>query len=271
MATDRISAFDIVLSNGIPNKGRILNQLTVHWFSVLTAVIPNLRTHYITMDLPQKISNQSELKGRTMQVKQLKVFPVEAIVRGFLTGSAWSQYGKDGTVQEFTIPEGLRESEKLPEPLFTPSTKAPPGENDVNINYAEFESLVGDAKHAARIRELSLQLYGAAQKYAVEQGIIIADTKFEFGLDKKADEVVLIDEVLTPDSSRFWAAEEYEVGRAQRSFDKQHLRDFLTREGLKGKEGVEIPADVVQSTWDRYKDAYERLVGKKWDDDQATN
>ena len=259
-----------MLSNGIPDKGRILNLLTVHWFSILGTAIPNLRTHFITMELPTEISNKSELRGRTVQVKQLKVFPVEAIVRGFLTGSAWSQYMKDGTVQGFTVPKGLRESEKLPEPLFTPSTKAPPGEHDVNINYAEFESLVGDPNHAARIRELSLQLYGAAQKYAIERGIIIADTKFEFGLDEKTDEVVLIDEVLTPDSSRFWAKEEYEVGRAQRSFDKQHLRDFLAKEGLKGKEGVEIPADVVQNTWDRYKDAYERLVGKKWEGDQET-
>ena len=254
-----------MLSNGIPDKGRILTLLTKHWFNVLTAAIPDLQTHFITMDLPPEIIDGAELKGRSMQVRQLKVFPVEAIVRGFLTGSAWSQYKEHGTVHGFSIPAGLRESEQLPEPLFTPSTKAPPGEHDVNINYSEFEALVGNKQHAARIRELSLQLYRAAQIYAAERGIIIADTKFEFGLDKKTDEVVLIDEVLTPDSSRFWDKSDYQVGRAQQSLDKQYLRDYLAQEGLKNKEGVEIPKHVVENTRLQYKKAYERLVGKKWE------
>ena len=268
VATDRISAYDVILANGIPSKGRILTLLTKQWFTILNQAIPSLRTHFLTLDLPPQIPEnlRPDYQGRSMQVRKLKIFPVEAIVRGYITGSAWAEYQKHGTVHGIDMPEGMQESQKFPEPLFTPSTKAPAGEKDENVHPSKVAELVGSAKHAARIEELSLQIFKAAQAYAAERGIIIADTKFEFGLDEETDEVVLVDEVLTPDSSRFWDQDEYEVGKSQRSFDKQYLRDWLTKEGLKGREGVEIQEDVVKGTLQRYSDVYERLVGSKWED-----
>ena len=187
-------------------------------------------------------------------------------MRGYLTGSAWNEYRESGTVHEIQIPEGMQEGEAFPEPLYTPSTKAEPGEKDVNIHPDNVPSLIKSPQHADRIKELSLKVYTVARGYAAERGIIMADTKFEFGLDQETDEVVLIDEVCTPDSSRFWPQSEYKVGQAQKSFDKQDLRDWLVKKGLKGTEGVEMPDEVVQSTWARYKEAYERLVGEKWVD-----
>jgi len=200
-----------------------------------------------------------------MQVRKLKVFPLESIVRGYITGSAWAEYKKGGTVHGLSMPEGLRESEKLEKPLWTPSTKAEVGEKDENISPKQAAKIVGQ-EYADKIAALSLQIYTAARDYATERGIIIADTKFEFGLDESADppEVVLIDEVLTPDSSRFWNAAKYEVGRSQDSLDKQVLRDWLIKNGLKGKDGVAMPPEVVQRTRDGFVEAYERLTGKKW-------
>lgn len=198
-----------------------------------------------------------------MQVRRLKVLPIESIVRGYITGSAWSEYQKTGTVHGLAMPAGLRESEKLGAPLWTPSTKAEAGAKDENISPARASEIVGE-RYAKRIEGLSLQVYERARDYASERGIIIADTKFEFGLDEESDEIVLVDEVLTPDSSRFWPLAEYEVGRGQRSFDKQFLRDWLTKEGLKGKEGVELPDEIVRRTAEAYQEAFERLVGKEW-------
>ena len=199
-----------------------------------------------------------------MQVRCLKVFPIEAIVRGYITGSAWSEYKKSQTVNGKKIPGGMRESEAFPEPIYTPSTKADVGSRDENITTEHAAEIVG-TKYAARIQELSLQLYKTARDYALERGIIIADTKFEFGIDEENDEVVLIDEVLTPDSSRFWPKQGYEVGKGQDSFDKQYLRDWLSANGLKGKEGVRVPEDVVKRTRSKYEDVFKVLTGKAFE------
>lgn len=196
-----------------------------------------------------------------MLVRKLKVFPIEAIVRGYITGSAWSSYKKTGAVNGKKMPEGLQESQELPEPIYTPSTKAELGQHDENISTEQAARIVGE-KYAKRIEELSLQVYKAARDYARQKGIIIADTKFEFGLDEGTDEVVLVDEVLTPDSSRFWSKDAYKVGQNQNSFDKQYLRDWLTKNGLKGKEGVEMPEDVVEATRAKYLEAFQILTGK---------
>ena len=204
---------------------------------------------------------RSQLRGRSMLVRRLKVFPVEAIVRGFITGSAWTSYQKTGLVNGKTVSQGMRESQEFPEPIYTPSTKAELGQHDENISIEEAAQIIG-YKYAKRIEELSLQLYVAARDYAKEQGIIIADTKFEFGLDEETDEVVLLDEVLTPDSSRFWQKSSYEVGRGQNSFDKQYLRDWLTTNDLKGKEGVHMPDKIVEDTRKKYVEAFQILTGQ---------
>ena len=196
-----------------------------------------------------------------MRVRKLKVFPIEAIVRGYITGSAWSSYKKTGTVNGQVIVEGLEESQEFPQPLYTPSTKAEQGQHDENISKQRAAEIVG-ARYAERIEKLALQIYTVAKEYAKTKGIIIADTKFEFGLDEDTDDVVLIDEVLTPDSSRFWPAAKYELGRGQDSFDKQYLRDWLTRNGLKGKEGVSMPEDVIEGTKRKYEEAFRMLTGK---------
>jgi len=201
-----------------------------------------------------------------MQVRKLKIFPIEAIVRGYITGSAWKEYQRTSTVHTIPIAPGLLESQAFPNgPIYTPSTKAPAGENDQNIHPSEAATLIG-IKYAQRIEDLALSLYIAARDYAAERGIIIADTKFEFGLDEETDEVVLVDEVLTPDSSRFWPKDKYEVGREQESYDKQYLRDWLTKSGLKGKQGVKMPEEVVKGTVVKYREAFELLTGGKWED-----
>ncbi|CAF9924150.1 Bifunctional purine biosynthetic protein ade1 [Imshaugia aleurites] len=272
VATDRISAYDVVMKNGIEQKGAILTQLSQFWFKLLQSKIPALRTHYISMNIPQALQERlpaevnSQLQRRSMVVQRLKVFPIESIVRGYITGSAWSSYQKNGTVCDNALPTGLRESERLPQPLWTPSTKAEAGGKDENISPSEAARIVGQA-YANQIEQLSLELYEKANTYAAQQGIIIADTKFEFGLDESTTPaaVVLIDEVLTPDSSRFWSAEKYEVGRGQESYDKQYLRDWLVKNGLRGKEMVEMPDDVALKTIDRYEKAYRNIVGKGWD------
>lgn len=197
-----------------------------------------------------------------MQVRRLKVFPIEAIVRGYITGSAWKEYQHNGTVHGMLMPEGLQESEAFPQgPIYTPSTKASIGEHDENISPAQAAKIVGD-RYAQRIELLALQIYKAARDYAAERGIIIADTKFEFGLDEDLDEVVLVDEVITPDSSRFWPVENYIVGRGQPSYDKQFLRDWLNEKGLQGVNGVSMPDEVVIETGNKYKEAFKKLTGQ---------
>lgn len=274
VTTDRISAYDVVLKNGVPSKGSLLSLLSVHWFALLQSMIPTLHTHFISLSLPPTLQQSlpphvvSQLQHRCMQVHRLKVFPIEAIVRGYITGSAWKEYTEKGTVHGMKLagPNGrkLTESEKLEKPLYTPSTKAEAGGKDENIHPDHAAGIVG-LKYGKRIEELSLEIYEKAAAYALTCGIIIADTKLEFGLDQTTDEVVLIDEVLTPDSSRFWPASLYKVGGPQESFDKQYLRDWLTRNGLKGRNDVEMPEDVVNKTGGKYKEAYERLAKRAWD------
>jgi len=271
VASDRISAYDVIMENGVPSKGPILNLLSSHWFSVLSKLIPGLKTHFISLSLPSAIpsSQQSILRNRSMQVRKLKIFPIEAIVRGYITGSAWKEYKKTKTVHGISIAPGLQESEAFPQgAIYTPSTKAEAGQNDENIHPSQAAVIVGE-KYAQRIEDLALKLYTTARDYAAERGIIIADTKFEFGLDEETDEVVLVDEVLTPDSSRFWPANQYHIGREQNSYDKQFLRDWLTREGLKGKQGVRMPEEIVLRTAEKYKEAFELLTGKKWEDSEG--
>ncbi|MCJ1276082.1 Bifunctional purine biosynthetic protein ade1 [Puttea exsequens] len=272
VATDRISAYDVIMRNAVDQKGVILTQISKFWFDFLQSKISGLHTHYLSLGLPPDVQGRvppaiaSRLQSRSMVVKRLKVFPIESIVRGYITGSAWNSYQTDGTVCGITLPLGLQESEMLPQPLWTPSTKAEMGGKDENISPAEAAKIVGK-EYADQIEALSLQVYETANTYAAECGIIIADTKFEFGLDESATppNVVLIDEVLTPDSSRFWNAATYEVGRIQDSYDKQYLRDWLLKNRLKGKEGVEMPSDVAINTIERYKEAYHTLTGKIFD------
>ncbi|EON98759.1 putative phosphoribosylaminoimidazole-succinocarboxamide synthase protein [Phaeoacremonium minimum UCRPA7] len=263
VASDRTSAYDVILKNGIPGKGAILNLMSAHWFSVLSERVPGLRTHLVTLDVPKALTpgEKALVRYRSMQVRKFKVFPIEVIVRGYITGSAWKEYQKTGTVHKLPMPAGLKECQAFPQAIYTPSTKAELGQHDENITPEEAAKIVGD-KYAPRIEELALKVYNAARDYAAERGIIIADTKFEFGLDEATDEIVLIDEVLTPDSSRMWPADKYEVGHDQESFDKQFIRNWLTKEGLKGKDGVAIPDDIAQATSERYQDAFRRLTGK---------
>ncbi|MCJ1471783.1 Bifunctional purine biosynthetic protein ade1 [Lambiella insularis] len=267
VATDRISAYDVIMKNGIPEKGALLTLLSAHWFYILSTALPGLRTHYISLNLPDMVPIElySQLQNRSMQVRRFHIFPIEAIVRGYITGSAWKEYQAHGTVHGIAVEQGLRESERFVQAMYTPSTKAPAGRNDENIHPDQAVQIVGE-RYAKRIENLALWLYRVATSYASKRGIIIADTKFEFGLDPTTDEIVLVDEVLTPDSSRFWPASRYKVGQAQESFDKQYLRDWLTRNALQGKKNVKMPEDVVQNTAGKYKEAFEMLVGKKWDE-----
>ncbi|KAG8624409.1 hypothetical protein KVT40_007476 [Elsinoe batatas] len=269
VATDRISAYDVIMRNGIPGKGALLTLMTAHWFSLFSKHIPDLQTHLLSLSLPAEASLPDDLKvqlrHRSMIVRKLKIFPVESIVRGYITGSGWAEYKRSGTVHGIEMPTGLEESQRLEKPLWTPSTKAEVGGKDENISPEKARVLVGE-KYAKVIEEWSVRCYEIARDYAAERGIIIADTKFEFGLDEETDTVVLVDEVLTPDSSRFWPADRYEVGRGQDSYDKQYLRDWLTKEGLKGKEGVEMPPEVVKQTASKYREAFEKLTGRGWEE-----
>lgn len=267
VASDRVSAYDAVLKNPIPDKGKILTILSAHWFKVLTERIPDLRTHFISLDVPEGVSAEEAqiIKNRSMVVKKLSVIKIESIVRGYLTGSAYKEYKKNGTVHGITVEPGMEEASKFKQPLWTPSTKADAGEHDENIHPDDAWKEVGDRETADRVKELSLKIYEEASKYAEERGIILADTKFEFAKDGEGN-IYLVDEVLTPDSSRFWPAAGYMPGRDQDSFDKQFIRNWLTKEGLKGKEGVELPQDIVQATSDRYREAFLMLTGKKFED-----
>jgi phosphoribosylaminoimidazole-succinocarboxamide synthase len=261
VATDRLSAFDVVLPTPIPDKGRVLTQLSLFWFDKLKDVVPN---HVLsaTEFPPELASHRDELRGRTMVVRRTEPIPVECVVRGYISGSGWKDYQRSGRVCGVPLPAGLQESERLPEPVFTPSTKATSG-HDENISFEEAASQVGRAL-AERLREVSLEIYIRAAAYAAERGILIADTKFEFGL--AGGELVWIDEALTPDSSRFWPAGQYTPGRPQPSFDKQYVRDYLERIGWsKQPPAPELPPDVVAATRARYREAYERLTGQALD------
>ncbi|KAI8822150.1 uncharacterized protein EV422DRAFT_418985 [Fimicolochytrium jonesii] len=261
VATDRISAFDVVMKNGITCKGKILTQISEFWFDYLKDVVPH---HLVTCDvdkMPAAVQKyRSQIDGRAMLVKKLKILPVEAIVRGYISGSAWVEYKKKGTMCDIPLPEGLRESEEFPEAVFTPSTKAELGEHDENIHPDKLPGMIGE-KLAKELAETAIKLYTKARNYARERGIIIADTKFEFGVDTDGT-LVLADEVLTPDSSRFWPADKYTVGQGQPSYDKQYLRDYLTSINFDKATGVELPATVVDNTISKYVEAFTILTGK---------
>jgi phosphoribosylaminoimidazole-succinocarboxamide synthase len=260
VATDRISAFDYVLATGIPGKGRVLTQISLFWFDKLKDIVPN---HLVTADVKEYPASlrpyAEELEGRSMLVNRARMFPAECVVRGYLSGSGWKDYVRTGKVCGISLPSGLRESERLPEPIFTPATKSMSGEHDENISFDQMVERVG-GEHAEELRRLSLALYERAAQHALERGLLLADTKFEFGLTGKG--IVLADEVLTPDSSRYWPSEGYEVGKAQPSFDKQFVRDYLETVGWNKKPPApELPALVVERTQEKYEQALHLLTG----------
>ena len=253
VASDRISAYDVVMPNPIPDKGRVLNQMSVFWFETTREIVPN---HLISEDVPP------EAAGRGIRVKRLHMYPVECVVRGYLSGSGWREYRETGSVCGIELPEGLRESERLPEPIFTPATKAELGEHDENIDFDRAAEIIGDRPLMEELRRISVALYSHGADHAAGRGIILADTKFEFGSEPGC-EIVLGDEVLTPDSSRFWPADEYEPGRAQRSFDKQYVRDWLDGAGWdRSPPAPQLPDDVVANTRAKYVEAYERITSR---------
>ncbi len=261
VATDRISAFDVIMDDPIPDKGKILTKISIFWFRFLEGIVLH---HLITSDpysFPEPCRRHAEsLRDRSMLVKKTKPLPVECIVRGYLSGSGWEEYKRSGTVCGISLPPGLKESEKLPAPIFTPSTKAPDGFHDENITFQRAEEILGKDT-AAKVRDLSIKIYEKGSLLALEKGIIVADTKFEFGF--LGDSILLIDEVLTPDSSRFWPMDTYRPGGPQKSFDKQYLRDYLT--GIKWTKEPpppRLPAEVIQKTREKYLEALTRLTGK---------
>ena len=261
VATDRISAFDHVLATGIPGKGKVLTQLSLFWFDLLKDIVPN---HLITADVKQYPaelrSDAAELEGRSMLVKRAQMFPVECVVRGYLSGSGWKDYLATGAVCGIPLAPGLREGEQLPEPIFTPATKSQDGEHDINIGFNEMITRIG-AQTAEKLRNLSLAIYQRASSYAAERGLILADTKFEFGTT--AEGIILADEVLTPDSSRFWPRDQYKPGQQQPSFDKQYVRDYLESiRWNKQAPAPALPAEVVVRTQQKYLEAYRLLTGK---------
>ncbi len=263
VASDRISAFDYILATGIPHKGRVLNQISLFWFDYLADIVPN---HLITADVERypaaarKYADQ--LRGRSMLVRRAEMFPVECVVRGYISGSAWKEYKATGKVSGITLPAGLKESDALPEPIFTPSTKATTG-HDENISFDQMCKIVG-VETASHLRDLALRVYKKAAAYARQRGIIIADTKFEFG--RTAHGITLADEVLTPDSSRFWPADKYQPGRAQDSYDKQYVRDYLEQiHWNKQPPAPALPQEVARRTSEKYLEAYFQLTGRKLD------
>ncbi|MGB7821972.1 MAG: phosphoribosylaminoimidazolesuccinocarboxamide synthase [Candidatus Sulfotelmatobacter sp.] len=263
VATDRISAFDYVLATGIPHKGHVLSQISLFWFDFLSDIVPN---HLITADVnryPQMLHKYADqLRGRSMVVQRAKMFPVECVVRGYISGSAWKEYKATGKVCGIELPAGLRESEALPQPIFTPSTKAASG-HDENISFTKICEIVG-TEAASTLRDLTLRIYKKAADYARQRGIIIADTKFEFGRTAKG--ITLADEVLTPDSSRFWPADTYAPGRPQESYDKQYVRDYLEEiRWNKQPPAPALPAEVALCTSEKYLDAYLQITGNKLD------
>ena len=260
VATDRISAFDYVLASGIPHKGKVLTQLSLFWFDFLKNIVPN---HVVTTNVDQYPAAvrqyRDQLVGRSMVVVNAEMFPVECVVRGYVSGSAWKEYKQSGAVCGIKLPVGLKESDKLLEPIFTPATKAASG-HDENIPFSEMVKLVGH-EDAEKLRDYTLRIYKAASEYAATKGIIIADTKFEFG--RSAAGIILADEVLTPDSSRFWPADKYQPGRAQDSFDKQYVRDYLESiQWNKQPPAPGLPPEVAQRTSEKYLEAYRLLTGR---------
>ena len=261
VATDRISAFDHVLATGIPGKGKILTQLSLFWFDFLRDIVPNHLISANVNEYPSELRQyKEELDGRSMLVKRAQMFPVECVVRGYLSGSGWKDYLATGAVCGIPLPSGLRESDKLHEPIFTPATKSQDGEHDVNISFDEMAARVG-AQTAERLRTLSLAVYQKASTYAEQRGLILADTKFEFGM--YAEGIILADEVLTPDSSRYWPMDAYQPGQQQASFDKQFVRDYL--ESIRWNKQAPapgLPSDVVERTQQKYLEAFRLLTGK---------
>ncbi len=262
VVSDRLSAFDVVLPDPIPDKGRVLNAMAEFWFARLGHIVP----HQLTGIDPETVVQPDErpqVRGRAMVVKKLKPLPIEAVVRGYIIGSGWKDYQKTGKICGLPLPQGLQQAEKLPEAIFTPATKAESG-HDENISFEEVEKLIGKDL-AAKVRDISLRLYKEASEYAATRGIIIADTKFEFGLDGKGT-LVLIDEVLTADSSRFWPADAYRVGVSPPSYDKQYVRDYLETLGWDKKPPApRLPAEVIAKTSEKYREALQRLTGRTLD------
>jgi len=257
--TDRLSAFDVILPTPVPGKGQILTSMSNFWFKKLGHIIPNHLSGIEPESVVKTDADRAQVTGRSFVVKRLKPLPIEAIVRGYLVGSGWKDYKKTSAVCGIALPAGLQEAQKLPQPLFTPSTKAAVGEHDENISFEEAQKLLGEAR-ANEVRDATLALYIEAAEYALTKGIIIADTKFEFGVDE-AGKTYLIDEALTPDSSRFWPADQYRVGSNPPSFDKQIVRDWLEESGWnKQPPAPQIPADVLQKTSDKYAEALRRLT-----------
>ena len=256
VASDRLSAFDVVLPEPIPDKGKVLTQMSIFWFETTGAIVPN---HFIDEDVPD------EAAGRAIRVQKLQMYPVECVVRGYLAGSGWKEYRQSELVCGIALPSGLTESDQLPEPIFTPATKAEIGDHDENVDFERAAEIIGSLPLMEELRRVSIELYEHARTHAFERGIILADTKFEFG-SSPGCEIVLGDEVLTPDSSRFWPAGEYEPGRGQASFDKQFVRDWLDTRGWDhSPPAPPLPSEVVEGTTARYRDAYERITGRTLD------
>ncbi len=256
VASDRISAYDVVLTDPIPDKGKVLTKMSVFWFETTGGICPN---HLISDEVPDEVA------GRALRVRKLNMYPVECVVRGYITGSGWKEYKQSGSVCGIELPDGLQESDKLPEPIFTPATKAEVGDHDENIDFDRAAEIIGDRALMEELRRVSIELYEHARTHAHERGIILADTKFEFGSTPGA-EVVLGDEVLTPDSSRFWPADDYEPGRGQKSWDKQPVRDWLDEQGWDhSPPAPSLPPEVIETTSARYRDAYERITGRQLD------
>ena len=263
VATDRISAFDVVMANGIPYKGIVLTQISLFWFDFLSGVVEH---HLISDDVksfPQPFCNYGkQLAGRSMLVKKVKVLPIECVVRGYLAGSGWKEYQATQMVCGVKLPGGLKQCQKLPKPIFTPATKAEKGTHDENISFEQSVNIIGQA-HARYVRDKSIEIFEKASQYAESKGLILADTKFEWGITD--GKIILIDEVLTPDSSRFWPADKYKTGRDQESFDKQFVRNYLESINFdKSGLGVELPETIVKKTSQKYIEAYEHLTGKKF-------
>jgi phosphoribosylaminoimidazole-succinocarboxamide synthase len=265
VATDRISAFDHILKNKITDKGAVLTQMSKFWFDFTKDIIPNHMLSVDNADMPE-FFQQEEFKGNTMLCKKLHMIPMECIVRGYITGSGWESYKENGTICGIKLPEGLQESEKLPEPIFTPSTKAELGDHDENVSLEQGAKVLEKEfpghgmEYAEKIRDYTIAIYKKCAEYALTKGIIIADTKFEFGVDEEGN-IVLGDEVLTPDSSRFWPLEGYEAGKSQPSYDKQFVRDWLK---ANPDSDYQLPQDIIDKTIAKYKEAYEVLTGKKF-------
>jgi phosphoribosylaminoimidazole-succinocarboxamide synthase len=255
VASDRISTYDVVMPTPIPDKGKVLNRMSVFWFGLTADIVPN---HFISEDVPE------EAVDRGMRVKRLQMYPVECVVRGYLTGSGWKEYKESGAVCGIELPPNLLESDKLPEPIFTPATKAEIGDHDENVDFARAAEIIGDQALLEELRRVSIEVYKRGAEQAAKHGIILADTKFEFGKDAGA-EVVLGDEVMTPDSSRFWPADRWQPGKTPPSFDKQYVRDWATSQGWDKKPPApELPPDVVEQTRAKYVEAYERITGESF-------